>query len=56
MAYYQTCPECGAHLDPGEHCECERVNIAAELTALDEIVRYTITEKGWEYLKGAGQA
>lgn len=24
MAYYQTCPECGAHLDPGESCDCER--------------------------------
>lgn len=23
MAYYQTCPECGAHLDPGEPCDCE---------------------------------
>ena len=22
--YYRTCEECGAHLDPGEHCECER--------------------------------
>jgi hypothetical protein len=22
MAYYKTCPFCGAHLDPGEACEC----------------------------------
>jgi hypothetical protein len=20
--YYQTCPLCGAHLDPGERCTC----------------------------------
>lgn len=20
--YYRTCPECGAHLDPGEKCDC----------------------------------
>ena len=20
--YYWTCPYCGAHLDPGEHCDC----------------------------------
>lgn len=20
--YYNTCPICGAHLDPGEHCDC----------------------------------
>ena len=23
MSYYHTCPECGAHLDPGEKCDCE---------------------------------
>lgn len=22
MAYYRICPDCGAHLDPGEHCDC----------------------------------
>lgn len=20
--YYRTCPDCGAHLDPGESCDC----------------------------------
>ncbi|MFQ9975367.1 MAG: hypothetical protein ACLRVN_03310 [Butyricicoccus sp.] len=20
--YYNTCPHCGAHLDPDEHCDC----------------------------------
>lgn len=24
MAYYHTCPYCGANLDPGEHCDCEK--------------------------------
>ena len=24
MSYYTTCPDCGAHLDPGEVCECKR--------------------------------
>ncbi len=24
MSYYQTCPECGDHLDPGESCDCEK--------------------------------
>ncbi len=23
MAYYNTCVSCGAHLDPGEKCDCE---------------------------------
>lgn len=22
MSYYKTCPHCGAHLDPGEVCDC----------------------------------
>lgn len=22
MGYYHTCPRCGAHLDPGERCDC----------------------------------
>ena len=22
MGYYRTCPDCGAHLDPGERCDC----------------------------------
>lgn len=22
MSYFRTCPRCGAHLDPGEICEC----------------------------------
>ncbi len=22
MAYYWTCPHCGANLDPGERCDC----------------------------------
>lgn len=21
--YFKTCPKCGAHLDPGERCDCE---------------------------------
>ena len=22
VSYYRTCPHCGAHLDPGESCDC----------------------------------
>ena len=22
MAYYNTCPNCGSNLDPGEKCDC----------------------------------
>jgi len=24
MAFYRTCNSCGAHLDPGERCDCQR--------------------------------
>ena len=23
MAFYRTCPDCGASLDPGERCDCQ---------------------------------
>lgn len=26
MYYYHTCPECGANLDPGEKCDCQKNN------------------------------
>ncbi len=25
MAYYNVCPKCGATLDPGEPCDCEKL-------------------------------
>ena len=31
MAMYRICPECGAHLDPGEQCDCQEKD--AEETA-----------------------
>ena len=41
MSVYKECPYCGAHLDPGERCDCkeaeERQNAAGkekEVTAL----------------------
>ncbi len=24
MSWYHICPHCGAHLDPGEVCDCHR--------------------------------
>ena len=41
MAHYKTCQECGAHLDPGEQCDCSKANAkradikATEKAALD---------------------
>lgn len=28
MSYFKTCPHCGAHLDPGEVCDCREENAA----------------------------
>lgn len=40
MSYYRTCPKCGAALDPGEKCECEREPARAEADVLrTEITR-----------------
>ena len=30
MSYYRTCPHCGAHLDPGEVCDCTLTQVCAE--------------------------
>lgn len=30
MSYYKTCPHCGAHLDPGEVCDCTLTQVCAE--------------------------
>lgn len=29
MSYYNVCPYCGAHLDPGERCTCREERAAA---------------------------
>ena len=30
MGYYRTCPHCGANLDPGETCDCQDKERAAQ--------------------------
>ena len=39
--YYHTCPYCGANLDPGEHCVCERPGWYEVTYELDEGVAMT---------------
>lgn len=35
MSYYKTCPYCGAHLDPGEVCDCTK-KTAADAANIDD--------------------
>lgn len=34
--YFRTCPYCGAHLDPGETCDCQEKEKAAHSGANTE--------------------
>lgn len=42
MPYYRTCPHCGAHLDPGESCDCRA---ALEQEAFGLIMQLTPAER-----------
>ena len=35
MPYYQTCPLCGAALDPGERCDCQDKETAPDATNIE---------------------
>lgn len=39
MAYFKTCPLCGANLDPGELCDCQ-----AERKRQKEFYKFAIKE------------
>ncbi len=45
MSYYKVCPHCGAHLDPGEQCDCLEIKGAAQgaTNALDGKVEQCLT-------------
>ena len=34
MSFYKTCLNCGAHLDPGESCDCTISQVCAEARAV----------------------
>ena len=57
MSYFRTCPHCGAHLDPGEVCDCRNNEEApasaanagegrVEQSLTDAVSTSTITENG----------
>jgi hypothetical protein len=43
--YYHTCPQCGAHLDPGERCTCTLE--ARKLALMQEIRGLTQPQARW---------
>lgn len=55
MSYYHTCPDCGANLDPGEHCDCRSIKqpkhragcfiIGFDLAQDDDCVGLTVGRK-----------
>ena len=45
MAYYNTCPYCGAHLDPGESCDCDKKETALGVSSTQGgMVEQVLTE------------
>lgn len=54
---YRTCPECGAHLDPGEQCDCRAKEEAAPGAVTSESGRaaQSSTTKHTPILSGEGE-
>lgn len=45
MAYYNTCPHCGAHLDPGERCDCAQAASSEEVKEFTELIQQLTPEE-----------
>ena len=46
MPYYRVCERCGAHLDPGETCDCGRAKIAKDTNVLRKRPENTVSRPG----------
>lgn len=53
MAYYDTCPGCGANLDPGERCDCQT---SYKKKLVDIFTNWCMTEEQLVYLKACTRA
>ena len=52
MPFFHTCCSCGAHLDPGERCECE----SRDVPELEEARRAPARKHPPDYLPGDDDA
>lgn len=57
MAYYRSCPHCGANLDPGEQCDCAHA-MYSRLTVngkrmIDDLVQRLLAEQNSRPLPGS---
>lgn len=55
MAYYNICPKCGAHLDPGEPCDCEEEKESVKVSYMRLIKTAPETGQMTFCLEGEGQ-
>ena len=39
MPYYDTCPDCGAHLDPGERCDCQDAKPTSPFLSVADVAK-----------------
>lgn len=52
MAMYRTCPDCGAALDPGERCECQKETDTAA-PAPEKAKKKAEVHSYWGYRRGS---
>lgn len=43
MPYYDTCPDCGANLDPGERCDCQPRTPSPFMSVNDVAERWSVS-------------
>lgn len=52
MAFYRICPRCGAALDPGEKCDCEREALTKVIISKLQAASHMELQFIYGFLKG----
>lgn len=45
MSYFNICPDCGSHLDPGEKCDCKNEKAREQEVRMNFFNKYLMAEK-----------